>query len=321
MKIVNAYIITMVGHGMSEGQARRGYQSIIQTGSALQPVFFPATTPVTLKEDALKLALQVQEHVPEFNTDSLIYQKETSTITDRWRINYTYPRIPGSSNRKAVINTVAGRTQRGDGFYDPATDLVLKPYAGLWKVTASCSLSHFRSWLQCIKLNEPIVVMEHDAMFVKNFNVSMIQEEPSNNQLAGSKEEVDPTRLISLNSPISKNGVVTRRGKLYHEKIQNKLKIVKIANPPSINNDDERYPQGLPGNSCYYITPWAAKELFKKISEIGIWPNDALICKEFFPWVKVSTVYYTDIQKSAYSTTVIRDKAYYPGGGVAGPIV
>ena len=67
--------------------------------------------------------------------------------------------------------------------------------------------------------------------------------------------------------------------------------------------DDAEVPQGLAGNSAYLITPKGAKKLLDKVREVGIWANDALMCKQFFPWMQVVYPYYTTIQRGLKSTT------------------
>ena len=75
-----------------------------------------------------------------------------------------------------------------------------------------------------------------------------------------------------------------------------------IQNVPQVDATME-YPQGLAGNSAYLIMPEAARQLLNKTVEIGMWPNDALMCKQFFPWLQIVTPYYTTIQKGLTSTT------------------
>ena len=67
--------------------------------------------------------------------------------------------------------------------------------------------------------------------------------------------------------------------------------------------DDVEVPQGLAGNSAYLITPKGAKKLLDKVREVGLWPNDAVMCKQFFPWMQVVYPYYTTIQRGLKSTT------------------
>jgi hypothetical protein len=66
---------------------------------------------------------------------------------------------------------------------------------------------------------------------------------------------------------------------------------------------DRIIPQGLPGNSAYVIKPWAAQQLIDAQHSIGWWPNDAIMCRQLFDWLRVVKPYYTRVQGLA-STTV-----------------
>jgi hypothetical protein len=73
---------------------------------------------------------------------------------------------------------------------------------------------------------------------------------------------------------------------------------------PTVNTVDEPpMPQGLAGHSAYYITPKGAKKLLDMIPEIGMWPNDAYMCKELFPWIRVVYPYFTRVQGTRSTTT------------------
>ena len=61
----------------------------------------------------------------------------------------------------------------------------------------------------------------------------------------------------------------------------------------------------MPGHSAYVIKPWAAKQIIEKQNEIGWWPNDAIMCKQFFKGeLKVVYPYYTTIQGVQSTTTL-----------------
>lgn len=54
-----------------------------------------------------------------------------------------------------------------------------------------------------------------------------------------------------------------------------------------ITTPAERHiPDGLAGNSAYVVKPWAAQELINKFHELGVWPNDATMCKQLFPYLE-----------------------------------
>ena len=67
--------------------------------------------------------------------------------------------------------------------------------------------------------------------------------------------------------------------------------------------DDPPYPQGLAGHSAYYIEPEGAKELLDKVETYGMFPNDAYMCRELFPWIRVVYPYYTRISGESSTTT------------------
>jgi GR25 family glycosyltransferase involved in LPS biosynthesis len=142
----------------------------------------------------------------------------------------------------------------------------------------ACSISHMRLWDLCVVKNEPIIIFEPDAIVIRTIDV----------------EELKGYRVVGLNDPRG----ATRRSGLFHEKMRDGIQPV-----PTVNNSGEFHPQGLAGHSAYYIEPDAAKELLDKVKEYGMWPNDAYMCKELFPWIRVVYPYYTKVRPSVSTTT------------------
>ena len=274
--MINAYIITMMENADSLMGARRCLKTFHQGSSygTLKIFISPAT---------------VTEHSSAYVWDTIIgIEKELGISSDRFfeidRLSngkYAHPRFTWPDPKKEP-----------EGRFDLTTGLFLKPYnQPQVRITAMCTFSHMALWLQCIKEDRPIIILEHDAYLRSTITSDDIAE-----------FEEHKVKLCSLNSPVSQNGVVTRKGRLYHELVQKQDG--PFVNVPTINTgDDPPLPQGLPGNSAYYITPWAAEQLIRKMAEVGVWPNDALMCKEFFPWLKVAKHYFTDIQKMRSTTT------------------
>ena len=151
----------------------------------------------------------------------------------------------------------------------PYTGMTLKAYknADINKRVA-CAQSHYRLWQKCVELDETICILEHDAVFVRKF-------EPF---------EFDGG-AVALNSPIK----ATFMSEAYDAALTDGVNDIPYVTDQSI-------PQGLPGNSAYIIKPWAAKELIDKQNEIGWWPNDAIMCRQLFPWLKIVKPYYTQVQ-------------------------
>ena len=144
----------------------------------------------------------------------------------------------------------------------------------------ACLISHARLWLRCIKLDEPIMILEHDAKFIRNFDPDFEWE--------GGVLGLNDPRGATFNSP------------QYHVHVASKGH--GVHNAPYVA--DISRPQGLPGNSAYIIKPFAAKQLLEKLKETGGWPNDALMCNQHFDWIKVLYPYATGLQSVRSTTTL-----------------
>ena len=144
----------------------------------------------------------------------------------------------------------------------------------------SCLVSHARLWLRCAQQNESIMILEHDAKFIRKFDPDF---------------EWDGG-VLGLNDPRG----ATFNSLKYHALISNKGNGVHDA--PYVA--DISRPQGLAGNSAYIIKPFAAIELLEKLKETGGWPNDALMCNQHFDWIKVLYPYATELQRVRSTTTL-----------------
>jgi GR25 family glycosyltransferase involved in LPS biosynthesis len=172
-------------------------------------------------------------------------------------------------------------TKEEDGL-DIKTGLYLRHYPTK-KISnrTACAVSHMRLWHKCATGKKPIIILEHDAVFTRKFVF-----EPLEGDFKGG--------ILGLNDPRG----ATRRSDVFHNIASSKMGLQPV---PTV--DDMEVPQGLAGNSAYLITPTAAKKLLDKVREVGIWANDALMCKQFFPWMQVVYPYYTTIQRGLKSTT------------------
>ncbi len=84
--------------------------------------------------------------------------------------------------------------------------------------------------------------------------------------------------------------------------------ILKTARTITVDGvvDGKEIPSGLAGNSAYLITPMAAKALLKKTKEVGMWPNDVVMCKQLMgDWVQTAHPHFSEIQLHDNSTTQI----------------
>ena len=164
--------------------------------------------------------------------------------------------------------------------YDIATGLRLRAYeTGDIKNRIACMVSHMRLWQECIDLGDKIIILEHDALFTNKFV----------------HKEGYMGNVIGLYDPRG----MTRKSQVYHDLVSKQQGVQDV---PYVDESKD-YPQGLAGNSAYIMTPKTAKELLLKTKEIGMWPNDAVMCKQLFPTLQVVYPYYTTIQHGLKSTT------------------
>ena len=168
--------------------------------------------------------------------------------------------------------------RQGEMKSEPTYGLTLTGYvAKSIEKKFACTVSHARLWKKCCELNEEIMILEHDAYFTRKF-------EPF--EWEGF--------ILGLNDPRG----ATRRAGYFHEQVSSKDGVQDV---PWIDN--EHVPQGLAGNSAYLIKPFGAAWLLGKLDELGAWPNDALMCKQICPWLKVVYPYYTSVQGMESFTT------------------
>lgn len=153
-------------------------------------------------------------------------------------------------------------------------DIKLKHYGeSNWIKRASCALSHFALWTQCLASQEPMIILEHDAIAIQKFDPYWIID----------RDDISCGRYaIALNSPLRKNKTdipVTPLAEKYHEYIQNEDNQDGgvTYDVPSL-----RYLQlnGLPGNSAYIIDSVMASQCIKHVYNHGLWPNDAILSQE-----------------------------------------
>ncbi len=157
----------------------------------------------------------------------------------------------------------------------------------------ACSVSHMRAWQECVEYDRPVYIFEADAVLTRDM-------QPHDMTGANGKPMAD---IIGLNDPRG----ATRRAHSFHGQVHGRYEETKeVIHPvPNLSAVGEPpLPHGLAGNSAYYITPVGAKKLLEGAKEYGMWPNDAFMCKEIFPWIRTAYPYFTKVSGTAKSTTV-----------------
>lgn len=148
------------------------------------------------------------------------------------------------------------------------------------KARVACALSHYLLWKTCVKLNEPILALEHDAIFTQAIDFDINDS---------------GFFIVGINNPLG----ATRKARDYYNTIMNNPNPIQPV--PSI--DDHDVPQGLAGNSAYILKPSGAQKMLDTVKQYGLWPNDAIMCKQLLPRLGVTKKFYTTIQGLQSTTT------------------
>lgn len=167
--------------------------------------------------------------------------------------------------------------------YCPITKLRQHPYgkANL-DSKIGCSMSHFMLLKRCVELDESILILEHDAVFLREF------------------PEFDFTGICQINDPKG----ATRKGKWWSEQMVTR-NTIGVHEKTWVTTPNERHiPDGLAGNSAYVIKPFAAQELIDKYYELGVWPNDATLCKQLLPYLEEYYPFITKVEQEISTSSV-----------------
>ena len=166
--------------------------------------------------------------------------------------------------------------------HDFASGLLLSPYRTQQKAARiACFLSHYELWKRCAADDEPYLILEHDAIFIRPLDTTAIMKAQC--------------EIIGINDPRG----ATRKSMDYHEKIQQRPQEVQ----PVPRIDKPEVPQGLAGNSAYIIKPSGARKMIKLVKEFGAWPNDAIMCYQLIQGLGVTKTYYTKVQGTQSTTS------------------
>jgi len=167
---------------------------------------------------------------------------------------------------------------------DLKTGLIKSAYPTLDKgKRISCFMSHWYLWQKCKLLNETILILEHDSRLIKKLPAVSTFDKYHYN-------------IIGINDP----SMATRKSKMYRDLILQNEEHIQLV--PTI--DEFNIPQGLAGNSAYVIKPLGAIKMLELAQEHGMWPNDALMCKQLIPTLGVTRNFYTRVQGLRSTTTL-----------------
>ena len=244
------------------------------------------------------MPLTARTIVIEGHTDSEIsYKKlcESSKMVGNQFIIEKFKAITPESAQQEIVKLKLRWNYPWEGVQqDLATGLKKSAYPTKNKLARiACAISHYKLWLACARLNKPILIMEHDAVFTQRLN-------PYYDILDDKRFDI-----IGINNPIGN----TRRAQTFLEKrdaaidtkLNRQITDIDVVPVPSIDNFD--VPQGLAGNSAYIIKPKGARSVLAAVHQYGLWPNDAIMCKQLVPRMGVTKGNFTDTQKIVSTTT------------------
>lgn len=203
--------------------------------------------------------------------------------------------------------------------------MTLKPYKTVdLRKRIGCFMSHYRLW-QLIAENIDhhgfAIILEQDAKFVERFDEEYFRDVKDYRFICGLNSPIGATFNASHYDRALKeafksaNSAEIEVDPEYEDVSSNDNDGSKSGYTPTFETDfnhfavpwvsEQDVPQGLAGNSAYLLTPLAAKDLIEKTHEIGIWPNDALICKQFFNNMLFTAYpYYTKVQGNSSTTSL-----------------
>jgi GR25 family glycosyltransferase involved in LPS biosynthesis len=163
--------------------------------------------------------------------------------------------------------------------YCPVTGLRQHPYAGSLQTRIGCAMSHLLLWEKCRDLGEPILILEHDSVFLRPM------------------PEIEFRYCCQINDPAG----ATRRGQWWSEQMT--ARGTKGVHAKTwVTRPAERIPDGLAGNSAYLIRPHAAQELIDLVHELGVWPNDATMCAQLCPDLEEYYPFVTRVEQTVSTT-------------------
>jgi len=167
---------------------------------------------------------------------------------------------------------------------DIATGLIKTPYPTKnSKKRIACSLSHYELWKKCYDENETYIIMEHDAIWKQ--------------KLTNWITEDNRYDIIGINDPRG----ATRKSSFYHELVQ---KGESFIQRPPVLEDTPYIPYGIAGNSAYIMKSAGAKKMLDLVDEYGLWPNDAIMCRQLVTSLGTSKIYFTGVQGLPSTTSL-----------------
>ena len=101
-------------------------------------------------EDSEKFSDRCVQSIIDTESDLTVEKFPAITPSNMWKINYTWPLRKKSTCPKTGLRLSAYKTYDNDK-------------------RIAAAQSHYMLWRKCATLNRPILILEHDAIFIKKF--------------------------------------------------------------------------------------------------------------------------------------------------------
>ncbi len=128
-------------------------------------------------------------------------------------------------------------------------DLQIRPKKKMRSGALGCMLSHIHLWKQCVKDNEPYLILEHDGYIIEPL----------------------PDNVLDLFEDVLKLDCCNPYSEDYEQEIEkkskNQLEILDLPEDPKMLSDAGQYSRGT---YAYIIKPHAAKKILEHILVNGI---------------------------------------------------
>lgn len=155
-----------------------------------------------------------------------------------------------------------------------------------------CFLSHYLLWLECIRVNKPYLILEHDAFFIRDLPPNII-------------DKFDDVLKLDNEDPYNEN----------YEKEVNKnydFEIIKYYNNKAKNLEINKTGNYMRGAYSYIIKPEAAKKIVAWIKLNGFLPADIQIgdkivdIKVTIPTIaRIHPIYNNQVKKLSLTKNII----------------
>lgn len=143
----------------------------------------------------------------------------------------------------------------------------------------ACAMSHYLLWRECASQDDVYLILEHDARFVM------------------AMPDIDFYGACQINDP--------RRGGYrgaWHSMTMTQRGTQGVHPLTAKRPANSRIPDGFSGHSAYLVKPWAAQEFVDAYHRLGVWPNDATVCLQLFPWLEEYYPFITAVDQRESTT-------------------